>query len=346
MKEIYKNTKSYFAAANGYAGFKSYFDTVFDYKKLERLYILKGGPGTGKSSIMKGLLSNKELEKYQKEAIYCSSDPSSLDGVIIGGKLAVIDGTAPHECDTRLPGAVDEIINLGDNWNSEVLKNKRDEITKINIRKKEYYSSAYKYLSFCKDIDEHIYKTAVLSFDFEKAKKLITELVKKNGDKCDNPNIRLISSFGKYGYYHLKESIGDYKTLYNISGIYGSDSIFLSQIKSEHPKNITLFLSPFNSEKYEGVVLDDSDIAFISNGNSETKIDTRQFLNIDKEDLKNLEELQEILNKLLKKSEEFFSKASDEHFKLEKIYTEAMNFSENEKIIEKLCKNALKILSR
>ena len=54
MKESNRNyLRKYFAAANTYTGFISYFDTVFDPEKFSRLYVLKGGPGTGKSSFMK-----------------------------------------------------------------------------------------------------------------------------------------------------------------------------------------------------------------------------------------------------------------------------------------------------
>ena len=40
----------FFAGANSARGFVSYYDTILNDKKIERLYILKGGPGTGKSS--------------------------------------------------------------------------------------------------------------------------------------------------------------------------------------------------------------------------------------------------------------------------------------------------------
>ena len=44
--------RAMFAASNGAGGFKSYYDQVFDREELERLYIIKGGPGTGKSRFM------------------------------------------------------------------------------------------------------------------------------------------------------------------------------------------------------------------------------------------------------------------------------------------------------
>ena len=46
------NKNSYFASMNTSDGFKSYFDTVFDPSVLSSLYIIKGGSGTGKSTIL------------------------------------------------------------------------------------------------------------------------------------------------------------------------------------------------------------------------------------------------------------------------------------------------------
>ena len=45
----------YFASANGYTGFRSYFDTVYKSENFDKIIILQGGPGSGKSSLMKAL---------------------------------------------------------------------------------------------------------------------------------------------------------------------------------------------------------------------------------------------------------------------------------------------------
>ena len=70
-----------FAAANGYLGFKSYFREVFKPSLLSRLYILKGGPGTGKSSYMKKIFSVFKEKGYhcedRKSTRLNSSHPSS-----------------------------------------------------------------------------------------------------------------------------------------------------------------------------------------------------------------------------------------------------------------------------
>ena len=52
-KDDVATKRRYFAAANGFTGFRNYFPAVFDSAEYRRIFVLKGGPGTGKSSLMK-----------------------------------------------------------------------------------------------------------------------------------------------------------------------------------------------------------------------------------------------------------------------------------------------------
>ena len=89
---------------------------------LNRIFILKGGPGTGKSSLMKDAGTVWSEKGYDIEFLHCSSDPDSVDGVIITSlQVAIVDGTAPHVIEPKLPGAVEEYINLGEAWDSKAL---------------------------------------------------------------------------------------------------------------------------------------------------------------------------------------------------------------------------------
>lgn len=88
---------SFYMSANSPYGFFSYCDDIINMKTRNRMYILKGGPGTGKSSLMKKIAASLAEEGHSIELIYCSSDPNSLDGVIINDlNTIIIDGTAPH----------------------------------------------------------------------------------------------------------------------------------------------------------------------------------------------------------------------------------------------------------
>ena len=66
---------------------------------------------------------------YDVELHYCSSDPSSLDGIVIKElNVVMIDATAPHTVDPKTPGAIDEILNFGEFWDVEKIEENRDNL--------------------------------------------------------------------------------------------------------------------------------------------------------------------------------------------------------------------------
>lgn len=141
-------TEHYFAAANTCKGFRSYFGEVFSPKKLGRIYILKGGPGVGKSTLMKKAVKTAEEKKLSAVCYHCSSDPYSLDGVIIKEKgVAIVDGTAPHITDPAFAGVKEIIVNMGAAWDTEKLSLHEKEILSTTAEKASCYSTAYKYLA-------------------------------------------------------------------------------------------------------------------------------------------------------------------------------------------------------
>ena len=94
----------YFAAANTGSGFVSYFSEIFDPDEMKKLYIIKGGPGTGKSTLAGKLADAAEERGHTVTRYLCSSDPSSLDGIMIEDlRVGVIDGTAPHAAAATAP---------------------------------------------------------------------------------------------------------------------------------------------------------------------------------------------------------------------------------------------------
>ena len=180
------NIQYYFAAANSFDGFVSYFDKVFSATEFEKVYILKGGPGTGKSRFIKDVYEAFCEKNAKFEGILCSSDPKSYDGLIISTdekKICIIDGTAPHLTDPVYPGAIEKIINLGDSWNDSVLYSHRQQIIELINIKKYSYKSAYEYLSVAKHCTDFVFnsvKRAVLC-DF---KSIIDRLITRPSWNC------------------------------------------------------------------------------------------------------------------------------------------------------------------
>lgn len=134
-----------FAGANTANGFYSRYDDLL-HEDYNRVYILKGGPGTGKSTLLKKIAAN--FQQSDVIRYHCSADIKSLDGIYLSGAdITVLDGTAPHTCEPRIPGAVHQIIDLSNCWNPEKLRTERMKISDLSRKISGTYKSAYKWLA-------------------------------------------------------------------------------------------------------------------------------------------------------------------------------------------------------
>ncbi|MEW5785566.1 MAG: PRK06851 family protein [Bacillota bacterium] len=142
--------KKVFPGSNSAYGFYSFYDQIIE-DDAARIFVIKGGPGVGKSTFMSNIA--RELLKlgYDVEFHCCSADTDSLDGIVIPRlNIACIDGTAPHVVDPKNPGAVDEIIHLGEYWNEAGMIAHREAILKANREISRLYRRAYRYLAAAK----------------------------------------------------------------------------------------------------------------------------------------------------------------------------------------------------
>lgn len=95
-------TTHFFLGANSGQGFQNLFPRFCAPENHHDLIVLKGGPGAGKSTLMRTVGRAMEERGEQVEYLYCSGDPQSLDGVHIPRiRTAIVDGTAPHGRGTK-----------------------------------------------------------------------------------------------------------------------------------------------------------------------------------------------------------------------------------------------------
>ena len=87
----------YFLGANAPSGFYSLYPELIAPETARAIYILKGGPGCGKSTLMRRVGQRMEQAGLETEYILCSGDPASLDALLLPQlAVALVDGTAPH----------------------------------------------------------------------------------------------------------------------------------------------------------------------------------------------------------------------------------------------------------
>lgn len=343
----------FFMSANGGDGFRTYQSEILDSGTLDSLYILKGGPGTGKSTFMKKLL-DRALDSGADVRIFkCSSDPDSIDALYItsaAGRFAITDGTAPHERNAEIPGAVDHIIDLGAFWNADLLASEKEEITRLNRAKKESYRMGYLYLSAAKKTQEilcDIYEKSLLGDKLHKSAASFLRNISSLGDPISSR--LLLSAYSMSGYRRLNTDVAQAKTLISISGSDEECSSYLSEAVAilERRTQCIRIERPLCPEMHEGIILPLHSIAFVQEKNvpqSEShkvvkKINARRFFDACslKGEARRIKELRAMLKSQTEFALEHFAEAGRFHFKLETIYRSAMNFGRENEFSDVFC---------
>lgn len=135
---------AFFLGANTPEGFMSLYPHLAEEPGL-RISAVKSGPGCGKSTFLRSIAAWEE--PMRRELFHCSSDPESLDGVLLHSRgMAVLDGTAPHVYDPLFPGAQGEYIAAPDFLDPVGLAAKRGQLEALKARSGACYAQAYRLL--------------------------------------------------------------------------------------------------------------------------------------------------------------------------------------------------------
>ncbi|KAB3527298.1 ATPase [Alkaliphilus serpentinus] len=344
-----------FPGGNTPSGFYSYYHHVIDLKKANHVYIIKGGPGVGKSQLMKTIGNRLVEEGYDTEFHHCSADPDSIDAVVFPQlKIAMIDGTSPHVIDPKFPGAVDEIINLGDFWNEAAMKENKAAVIKAMEDYSKIYKRVYKYLAAAKlvhDDIEWIYNEAV---DYNAIKKKFAPLIGlldiKDMDKESYQRHLFGSAYTHKGHIHYGETyLSPIKHKFHIN----SESIHIGSYILEYAKKYLVekgydminYHHPLEPERLETIVAPELDVSIttLPDVGGKTVLDSKKYLD------------SKVFNKyndLMKESEEYYNKlmaivfkdlkrAKGDHDIIETYYIPNINFSKVDKLRDSLIEKIL-----
>ncbi len=346
MKKSSVSKSTYFAAANGYDGFRSNFNRVFPPATLKRLYILKGGPGTGKSTLMRNISKciPREIELTE---ILCSSDTGSLDGILLnynGVTVAVADGTDPHAIEARYPGAVEKIINLGDGFDYKALAREKDGIVELSRKKKEFYKKGYEALRCAGEIHKYI-DAFLFEYDAYKEAENIAEEICKNEESREKREIfkgLLVSAFSKDGHTYLPIEGGG-KTVVRIKGDGFFEYLVTAKIAKKLEENgcaEKIFTSPFSDKMIDAV--ETQDAIYTVSPDNDWDVDISSLIK-DSEEYKTVKESHRIMINTAQKA---FKEAASRHFELEDIYTSNMSFEKNKCQEEEIVKEIAELFDK
>lgn len=148
----------YFLGGNTSLGFYSLYHQLSDPAKHQAVYILKGGAGCGKSSLMRRVGRHAQAAGLQVVEVPCSGDPDSLDAVILPQLgAAVVDGTAPHVVEPACAGVVERYVDLSRFYSWEELQPLKGDIITMGAACSACYKRVYRCLGAAGELLEDVH---------------------------------------------------------------------------------------------------------------------------------------------------------------------------------------------
>ena len=340
-----KNISHFFLSSNSPRGFYSKFNELRRFK----CNVIKGCPGCGKSTMMKKILDFLPDGSY--EVIHCSSDPDSIDSIILENhKICFVDGTAPHIFDPDIPGFCGNIVNLCKfKSNANILKNE-SKILKLNKEYKKLQYRAQKYLMSFGAIFSDSLEDIIEKINFDKieklAKNISNKIFNKKVSKTSIESTRFIRSIGPLGVFSFISNFKNYKKVYEINDdSFIVSDILLKLIKKSAIKfgyNTILCVSPLTlNERVEAIIFPELKTSiFLSNNfepnDSKVKTQKIDISNCYNSNIKHSSYNLKIETSLINETIKTMKKAKKVHDQIENIYEHLIDFDYVDHVTENI----------
>lgn len=315
----------YFLGANTSEGFTSYYHEFLRPEDGDFLWYIKGGPGNGKSTLMRTVARAAEDQGKQVEYAFCSGDPDSLDGIYIReDKLGYVDATSPHVQEPGLPGAGGRYLDLSGCYLPGVEQH-RAKIRELFRAYREQYSRCYDLLRAAALVSPDKIPGVIGQEEIKAAKRRAAELTEQyiKEESTYHAEHRFLSAYTCRGYLSFWDQL-DSQTIVPIRAAGSADEVFQEMHRKcrELGCHVILCPDPLRPERLEGLILPEQSLVFTS-APSEADL-------CEDEEYKRSQALQ---SALLLQAEESLKNARRFHDQLEEHYHPFVDFSAVDDII-------------
>ncbi|MCQ2426468.1 MAG: hypothetical protein MJ070_10025 [Lachnospiraceae bacterium] len=330
-----------FGGANTADGFKSFFGELTG--RVSYLYVIKGGPGTGKSFFMNLVKEEAQKRGLQTELIYCASDPSSLDGILLPSLgIGVFDGTAPHTLDPGLPAVDGEWIRFDSFLDEKALAPKREKLEALAARKKALYDHVTGEALIYAAADREITDAVSEALDTVKAERAAERLLKRclSGKEggCRTVQVSSIGMRGSVRFPTLDMSAEEIRPIFGR----GAD-VFLSllfRLAEAAGTETVVSYHPIVPGKPTELFFPDKGVLFTlrERKNGENGINMDRFLirSVLRQNRSAIRALNRIRAEALAEITARYGAIADCHFEIERIYGSALDVRAKEEYSEEL----------
>ncbi len=336
----------FFLGANSPSGFYSLFDELEQAQKPWHSFLIKGGPGCGKSSFLKKTAALCAPFCPTMELFPCSSDPDSLDAVMLPEKqISLMDATAPHAKEAVIPAVQHTLLSFGDHLNGKQLQKYRQQIEALITSTPIYYKYAVSYLAAAQTFLRNSYEIADCAVDSEKISGYAQRFAAKHFPRRDASPCekrRFLSSICSEGIVVLEKTPAQLcRRLYLIEDDCGAVAQHLLEQLRQHALEaghdvISCHCPMEPDSKLEHLLIPTADIGFMTSNHFHPmtacgalrKIHARRFQD---QELMKLNKERFLSNRkaaqtLLEQAIAILHESRQLHDRLERLYQNAMDF--------------------
>lgn len=334
-----------FASSHTSQGFYTFIPELI--KGLDKVIILKGAPGTGKSTFIR-LVGETMLEQGLEVEFWVSAlDAITPDGVYLPQlSIAVINGSLPESIDPHYAGIREQLINLGEYWDLEAIEAHRAEIINLVDQMEISQQQVYKHLKEAGRVKADIRQINAQNLSMEKlgfvTQQLASEILEsRSGEKHYFAGALTID--GLVDYVH--ELSNACQKRYIFKGPAGSGKSMVIGELARQARERGYFLEYYHCglevDNLSMVIIRDLQIALIEAGNVEmppkpwdTLVDLSNCM--DNSEVGDVREGSSVnyrnYESLLMKAQQQLEKSNQSNQALKKIYAGAMDLSRLDQI--------------